>query len=79
MTGTSMASPYVTGVIARMLEAEPNLTAAQCLGILQRTSQPIPGASYKWQNDAGFGRVAPVKAIEEASSLNLRTELRLEG
>ncbi len=77
MTGTSMASPYVTGVIARMLEVEPNLTAAQCLGILQRTSQPIPGASYKWQNDAGFGRIAPEKAIEEASRLNLRTELRL--
>jgi subtilisin family serine protease len=79
MTGTSMASPYVTGVIARMLEVEPNLTAAQCLGILQRTSQPIPGHSYKWQNDAGFGRVTPDKAIEEASRLNLRTELRLEN
>jgi subtilisin family serine protease len=78
MTGTSMASPYVTGVIAHMLEVEPDLTAAQCLGILQRTSQPIPGASYKWQNDAGFGRIAPEKAVTEARGLNLRTELRLE-
>jgi subtilisin family serine protease len=77
MTGTSMASPYVTGVIALMLAAEPELTAAQCLGILQRTSQPIPGASYKWQNDAGFGRIAPEKAIAEARRLNLRAELRL--
>jgi subtilisin family serine protease len=76
MTGTSMASPYVTGVIAHMLEVEPDLTAAQCLGILQRTSQPIPGASYKWQNDAGFGRIAPEKAVAEARRLNLRTELR---
>ncbi len=68
MTGTSMASPYVTGVIALMLAIEPELTAAQCLGILQRTSQPIPGTSYKWQNDAGFGRIHPEKALEEAQS-----------
>lgn len=76
MTGTSMASPYVTGVIALMLAIEPELTAAQCLGILQRTSQPIPGTSYKWQNDAGFGRIHPEKALEEARTLNLRAELR---
>ena len=75
MTGTSMASPYVTGVVALMLRAAPELSAAQCLGILQRTSQPIPGASYKWQNDAGFGRIAPEKAIEEARRLNMRAEI----
>jgi subtilisin family serine protease len=76
MTGTSMASPYVCGVIALMLAKEPGLTAAQCLGILQRTSQPIPGASYQWQNDAGFGRIAPEKAIAEAVNLNARREVR---
>jgi subtilisin family serine protease len=76
MTGTSMASPFVAGVIASMLAKEPGLTAAQCLGILQRTSQPIPGASYKWQNDAGFGRIAPEKALTEAVSLNARKEVR---
>jgi subtilisin family serine protease len=75
MTGTSMASPYVAGVIGLMLEAQPELTAAQCLGILQRTSQPIPGATYSWRNDAGFGRIHPEKAIDEALGLNMRTEL----
>ncbi len=76
MTGTSMASPYVCGVIGLMLAARPELTAAQCLGILQRTSQPLPGKPFKWQNDAGYGRIQPEAAIEEAKRLNERIELR---
>ena len=76
MTGTSMASPYVCGVIGLMLAAKPELTAVQCLGILQRTSQPLPGKSFEWQNDAGFGRIQPEPAIEEAKRLNERIELR---
>ena len=34
MTGTSMASPYVAGVVGLMLAQNKDLTAAQCLGIL---------------------------------------------
>ncbi len=56
MSGTSMASPYVTGVIGLMLAANPDLTAAQCRGILQRTARPLAGASYSWVNDMGFGK-----------------------
>ena len=76
MTGTSMASPYVTGVIALMLAAEPELTAAQCLGILQRTARPLAGASYSWVNDMGFGKIDPEAAIAEARSINQRVEVR---
>ena len=36
MTGTSMASPYVCGVVGLMLAENPKLTAAQIRGILQR-------------------------------------------
>jgi len=75
MTGTSMASPYVTGVVGLMLAMNPKLTAAQCLGILQRTSRPLAGASYKWINDAGYGLLDPKAAIEEARSINTRDEL----
>ncbi|HEX6210879.1 MAG TPA: S8 family serine peptidase [Methylomirabilota bacterium] len=73
MSGTSMASPYVAGVIGLMLERQPTLTAAQCLGILQRTTRPLPGGSYEWRNDAGFGQIQPERALAEAAELTLRT------
>ncbi len=76
MTGTSMASPYVAGVVGLMLAANPDLTSAQCAGILQRTARPLPGLSYEWRNDAGFGVIDPQAAVEEARTFNLREELR---
>lgn len=63
-TGTSMASPFVCGVAAQMLAREPRLTATQITGIMRRTAQPLPGADYAWQNDAGFGVIDPQRCIE---------------
>ena len=48
-----------------MLGIQPNLTAAQIAGILQRTSRPLPGADFAWAHDAGFGRIDPKAALEE--------------
>lgn len=76
MTGTSMASPFVTGVVGLMLATEPNLTAAQIEGILQCTSRPLPGADFKWLNTAGFGRINPENCLEEAASINQRREIK---
>jgi hypothetical protein len=76
MTGTSMASPHVAGVVGLMLSLNPALTAAQCVGILLRTARPLPGASYDWGNDVGFGRVNPAAAVEEAAAANGRREVR---
>jgi subtilisin family serine protease len=72
MSGTSMASPYVAGVIGLMLQEQPTLTAAQCMGILQRTARPLPGGSYEWRNDAGFGQIQPERALGEARELTRR-------
>jgi subtilisin family serine protease len=76
MSGTSMASPYVSGVVGLMLGANPAITAAQCVGILQRTARPLAGASYDWVNHAGYGRIDPEAAVEEARAANQRTQLR---
>jgi subtilisin family serine protease len=74
-TGTSMASPYVAGVVGLMLSANRDLTPAQCSGILQRTARPLPGASYEWRNDAGFGVIDAAAAVEEARTFNQRIEV----
>jgi len=76
MTGTSMASPYVAGVVGLMLGANPELSAAQCAGILLRTARPLPGTSYEWGNDVGFGRINPTAALDEARRANDRSEIR---
>jgi subtilisin family serine protease len=72
MTGTSMASPYVCGVVGLMLATNQKLTCAQCQGILQRTCRPLPGHSYNWRDDAGFGTIDPEEAIKEAKAFDRR-------
>lgn len=65
MTGTSMASPYVAGVVGLMLSLNPKLSAAQISGIIQRTSRPLPGTGYEWQNGSGFGVIDPEACLRE--------------
>lgn len=77
MTGTSMASPFVAGVAGLMLAIEPGLTAAQIEGIIHRTSRPLPGADFKWVNDAGFGRIDPEACLQEAETVFSRKEIKL--
>ncbi len=74
-SGTSMASPYIAGVVGLMMvAADTPLNSLQCLGILQRTAKPLPGGSYDWVNDAGFGRIDPEAAITEARNFNARID-----
>jgi subtilisin family serine protease len=70
-----MASPYVAGVVALMLAKNRHLTAAQCAGILQRTARPLPGSSYDWRNDAGFGAIDAAAALREAATFDIRSDI----
>lgn len=79
MTGTSMASPYVAGVVGLMLAIRPSLTAAQIGGIIQRTARPLPGATYAWQNDAGFGVIDPAACLKEAAEAGTMKRLNPRG
>lgn len=76
MTGTSMASPFVAGVAGLMLAVEKRLTAAQIEAIIHRTSRPLPGANFKWLNDAGFGRIDPEACLREAALVYQRKEVQ---
>jgi serine protease AprX len=53
LSGTSMAAPVVSGTVALMLQANPNLTPNLIKAILQYTAQQYPGYSALRQG-AGF-------------------------
>jgi serine protease AprX len=57
-------SPQVTGTIALMLEANPNLTPAQVRDILQRTATPL--APY-YQHEVGAGMLNAHAAVLQAA------------
>jgi subtilisin family serine protease len=75
MTGTSMASPYVAGVIGLMLAINRKLTAAQIGGILRRTAAPLAGADFAWRDDAGAGEIDPERCLEEATTMGMRVDI----
>jgi subtilisin family serine protease len=64
--GTSMAAPHVTGIVALMLQLNPDLDPISAQNILQNTAdvEPIMGAIPN--NNFGFGRVNALQAAIEA-------------
>ena len=42
---------------------------------MQRTSRPLPGGSYDWKNDAGFGSVDAEAAVDEAATFEYRADI----
>jgi serine protease AprX len=63
-SGTSFSAPQVAGVIALMLEANPQLTPAQVRDILQRTATPL--APY-YEHEVGAGMLNAHAAVLEAA------------
>src|SRR5262249_54287743 len=49
--GTSAAAPFVAGVVALMLEANPNLTPRDVAWILAHTGQQIDPKNTTWQKN----------------------------
>ncbi len=66
LSGTSMAAPFVAGVAALMLEANPVLTPADIKTILACTAQDyhVPGAD----NEVGAGAVDGYAAVQMAGT-----------
>ena len=53
ISGTSMATPFISGVAALMLDADPTLTPDEIKSILTSTASKMPGRE-DWEVGAGF-------------------------
>ncbi|MGH9509650.1 MAG: S8 family serine peptidase [Terriglobales bacterium] len=63
LTGTSMSSPHLAGIVALMLEANPALSPREVKQILQQTATNLPGYET-WE--AGTGLVNAYAAVDRA-------------
>ena len=63
--GTSFACPHVSGVVALMLEANPNLTHDEVVTILRQTANPMPYT----EREVGAGYVDARNAVRRVLGL----------
>lgn len=87
MSGTSMATPVVTGIVALWLEANPKLTYDQIIGILRETGRrnaSVTGAADEtgWNAQVGYGKIDAYaglkKALELANTAGINETLNTE-
>ena len=80
-SGSRAAAPFVSGVAALILSANPNLTVRQVGDIIERTAQKIKTDSYpylntngknngSWNEKMGYGLVDAIAAVENARACN---------
>jgi len=65
LQGTSMATPYVSGLAALIWSAAPGLTPAQVQQVIQNTA--VDRGPTGWDQDYGYGRIAPLAALQSVA------------
>lgn len=81
MSGTSMATPHVAGLIALLLQVEPSLTPARLREVIAKAADYVdpqgkPIAQMVWNPAYGYGRINAVKAVALVKNLRARGETR---
>jgi subtilisin family serine protease len=75
-SGTSMATPHVSGLAALILSVNPNLTVQQVSNIIESTAQKVGTYAYQtttgrpngtWNNQMGYGLVDAYAAVMAAT------------
>ncbi len=56
-SGTSMSTPIVAGIIALWLQAKPDLTPEDVMGVISRTSRHDPAYTTYPNNEYGYGEI----------------------
>ncbi len=65
MSGTSMATPHVTGLAALILSADPTLTPAQVRAIIETSANDL--GTNGWDPYFGYGRINVQRALDAVS------------
>lgn len=68
MQGTSMATPHITGVVALMLQKNPNLDYASALAALTSTARSDSHTGTLPNNNFGSGKVDAYAAVQAVGS-----------
>lgn len=67
--GTSMSAPHVAGIVALMLQANPELTPEQAKDIMQSTADTWAEMGEVPNNSYGAGRINALNCVKEALAL----------
>ncbi|MBO4581059.1 MAG: S8 family peptidase [Bacteroidales bacterium] len=70
LSGTSMSSPFVTGVVALMLQANPKLSPAEIKSILASTAKQDKFTQTSGQERFGYGKTDAYQAVKKALETN---------
>jgi subtilisin family serine protease len=76
-SGTSMSVPMISGAIALILEANPNIKRQEAVNILLSTSDNISRLNPEYLGQLGVGRVNLEKAVSLALERNNNQEFKV--
>ena len=72
--GTSFAAPHAAGIIALMLEANPELSISQIRGSIRSAARRDGYTGDSWSADWGYGKIDAMNALGSVAVEDLETE-----
>lgn len=76
-SGTSMATPLVSGLLGLMLSVNPNLTQSQAIGCLKSSATNINSQNGSYLGMIGSGRINALAALQCVQSMTLALDASL--